>query len=97
MLIKGYSIAADSRTRIHCAAESIGAVPVGDGFGIYDKTIRNSQQFNWITRPCLSVFGIIRKGEKGTSLGFRSGRRSLTEPVVIPYPEIGVEQLHRSG
>jgi hypothetical protein len=27
--IKGYSIAADSRTRIHCAAESIGAVPVG--------------------------------------------------------------------
>jgi len=27
--IKGYSIAADSRTRIHCAVESIGAVPVG--------------------------------------------------------------------
>ena len=33
--IKGYSIAADSRTRIHCAAESIGAVPVGgSNYGI---------------------------------------------------------------
>ena len=28
--IKGYSIAADSRTLIHCAAESIGAVRLGE-------------------------------------------------------------------